>query len=191
MRANQGNEEVVVAGRSAHEAPSFSVANRLARVLWNATALLLFRPTPRPLHAWRSFLLRLFGAKIGRNCHIYPGAKIWAPWNLACGDDCGVASGATLYNQALISIGSRAVISQGAHLCCGTHNYESRLFELQAFSISIGADAWVCAEAFVGPGVTIGEGAVIGARAVVLKDMPAWTVCGGHPCKPLRPYTRE
>jgi putative colanic acid biosynthesis acetyltransferase WcaF len=171
----------------ARSGPSFSLRNRLARAAWNLARVLFFRFSPRPLHAWRAFLLRCFGARLGRGCHIYPGAEIWAPWNLVCGDEVGVADRAILYNQAAITLGNRVVISQGAHLCTGTHNYNSPDFELFAFPITIQAGAWLCAEAFVHPGVTIGEGAVIGARAVVTRDMPAWMVCAGHPCEPMKP----
>ena len=132
-------------------------------------------------------MLRLWGAKIGRHCHIYPRAVIWAPWNLICRDEVGVADGVNLYNQAPIKLGSRCVISQGAFLCTGTHDYTSEDFPLVARPIEIGDHAWVAAEAFVHPGVTIGEGAVIGARSVVTRDMPAWMICAGHPCEPIKP----
>ncbi len=171
--------------------PSFSWQNRLARGAWNVVYCVLFRPSPRPSHGWRRFLLRLFGARIGRGCHIYPKAVIWAPWNLECEDEVGVADQVNLYNQAKISLGHRCVVSQGSHLCTGTHNYESPRFELLAYPITIGAQAWGCADCFVGPGVTIGEGAVVGARSVVLKDVPPWMVCAGHPCKPIKPRKLE
>jgi len=138
------------------------------------------------LHGWRSFLLRCFGAKIGKSVHVYPGAKIWAPWNLEISDEGGVANGAILYTQGKISIGKKAVISQGAHLCAGTHDYTLPGFPLYTMPIIIGDYAWVAAEAFIHPGITIGEGCVIGARSVVTKDMPAWMVCAGHPCKPIK-----
>lgn len=167
--------------------PSFSFGNRIARAVWNVAYLLFFRFTPRPCHGWRSLVLRLFGARIAKGCHIYPRVKIWAPWNLVCDEETGVGDDATLYNQALITLGKRSVISQGAHLCTGTHDYESAGFELYARPITIGDHAWVAAECFVHPGVTISEGAVIGARSVVTKDMPAWTVCAGNPCKAIKP----
>ena len=78
---------------------SFSIRNRLGRILWGVVAGLLFRYSPKPLHSWRSFLLRLFGAKVGRGVHVYPGVSIWAPWNLELGDECGIADGAKLYSQ--------------------------------------------------------------------------------------------
>lgn len=169
--------------------PSFSVANRTGRVLWNFTALLFFRYTPAPLHFWRSFLLRLFGAKVGRGVHVYPKARIWAPWNLTLGDQCGVANGAILYSQGKIKIGRRAVVSQGAHLVAGTHDYNRPGFPLITKPIVIHDYAWVAADAFVHPGITVGEGCVVGARSVVTANMPAWTVCAGHPCQPLKPRT--
>lgn len=131
-------------------------------------------------------LLKLFGAKVGSNVHIYPGVKIWAPWNLVLGDECGVASTANLYSQGVITIGRRAIVSQGAHICAGTHDYTRHGHPLVTKPITIGDFAWVAADSFVHPGVKIGEGAVIGARSVVTKDMPSWTVCAGHPCVPVK-----
>lgn len=178
-------------GTAAWQGPSFSWQNRLRRLAWNCAAVFLFRFSPRPCHGWRAFLLRLFGARLGGGCHIYSRAVIWAPWNLVCADEVCIADQVTVYNQAIITLGQRVVISQGSHLCTGTHNYESPGFELVAFPIEIGRQVWVCAESFVGPGVRIGEGAVIGARSVVLKDMPPWMVCAGHPCRPLKPRRLE
>ncbi|MEO6546448.1 MAG: putative colanic acid biosynthesis acetyltransferase [Ferruginibacter sp.] len=165
---------------------TFSLKNRIGRVIWAVVYLLFFRFSPKPFHSWRSFLLRCFGAKIGKAVHVYPGAIIWAPWSLELADGAAVASGAILYTQGKISIGKWAVISQGAHLCAGTHDYNLPGFPLYTRPIIIGNQAWVAAEAFVHPGITIGEGCVIGARSVVTKDMPAWMVCAGHPCKPIK-----
>jgi putative colanic acid biosynthesis acetyltransferase WcaF len=88
--------------------------------------------------------------------------------------------------MAEITLGERAVVSQGSHLCTGTHDYNKPSFPLYAKPISIGSYAWICTEAFVGPGVEIGEGAVIGARAVVVRSQPAWMVCVGHPSRPIK-----
>jgi len=90
----------------------------------------------------------------------------------------------------MILIGQRAVISQGAHLCAGTHDFEAPGFPLLTKPITVGDHAWLAAEVFVHPGVTIGEGCVVGARSVVTKDLPAWTVCSGFPAKPLRERKR-
>jgi putative colanic acid biosynthesis acetyltransferase WcaF len=165
---------------------SFSARNRAARLLWNIVFSLLFRFSPRPFHSWRALLLKIFGAKLGRGVHVYPNVKIWAPWNLELGDESGIANGAIIYSQGKITIGKRCVISQGAHLVSGTHDYNQTGFPLITIPIRIGDYAWIAAEAFIHPGITIGNGCVIGARSVVTKDMPEWTVCTGHPCIPLK-----
>ena len=166
--------------------PSFSLTNRVGRVVWNLVYLVFFRCSPVPLHGWRSFLLKIFGAKVGKGVHVYPKVKIWAPWNLELSDQCGVANGAILYSQGKIRIGFRTTISQYTHLCAGTHDYTQSGFPTITKPITIGDHVWIAAEAFLHPGVSIGDGCVIGARSVVTKDMPEWMVCAGHPCEPLK-----
>jgi len=172
--------------KDSYKEPSFSLGNRILRVCWTIAYLLLFRFSPRPLHGYRAFILRCFGAKVGKGAHVYPGVRIWAPWNLVLGPECGIASDVDLYAQDKIVIGYRAVISQGTYLCTGTHDYTHPGHPLYTRPIMIGDRAWVAAGCFIHPGVTIGEGAVIGARSVVTKDMPDWMVCAGHPCKPIK-----
>jgi putative colanic acid biosynthesis acetyltransferase WcaF len=169
----------------------FSFRNRAARQLWNLLWLLAFRPTPRFFHAWRRLLLRAFGAQIGRGAHVYAGAKIWAPWNLVLGREAAIADGADIYNADRIEIGDYAVVSQGAYLCGASHDYASWDFPLVAAPIVVGARAWIAARAIVHMGVTVGEGCVIGSGSVVTRDMPAWTVCAGVPCRPIRPYAKR
>lgn len=169
-----------------HSGPSFSTGNRMLRALWLFIQSTLFYLSPQPLHAWRAFLLRCFGAKVGRGAHVYPGVKIWAPWNLEIGEEAGIANGVILYSQGKIKIGKRAVISQGSHLCAGTHDFEQPGFPLVTKPITIGEHVWLAAEVFVHPGVTIGEGCVVGARSVVIKNLPKWHVCSGFPATPIR-----
>jgi putative colanic acid biosynthesis acetyltransferase WcaF len=171
--------------------PSFSLSNRLKRLVWNAVHLIFFRYSPRPLHGYRSLVLRCFGAKIGKGVHVYPNVKIWAPWNISLADECGIANGAILYSQGFITIGRRTVISQGTHLCAGTHDYTLPGFPLITKPITIGSDVWIAAESFVHPGVQIGDGSVVGARSVVNRDLPANMICSGHPCIAIKPRTMQ
>jgi len=149
---------------------------------------LLCRPTPRPFHGWRRLVLRAFGAAVGRECHIYPRARIWAPWNLTCGDYASVADDAEIYNPARVELGEFSIVSQGAYLCGASHDYRSPGFELVSKPIVVGKRAWVAARAIVLLGVSLGEGCVIAAGSVVTRDMPGWTLCAGNPCVPVRPY---
>ncbi len=170
---------------------SFPATNRLARQAWNIVWALFFRFTPRPCHAWRAMLLRLFGARIGARAHIYAGAVIWAPWNLECGDDACIADGADVYNVSQITIGARAVVSQGAYLCAASHDYRLESFPLVTKPVVIGAGAWIAARAIVLMGVTVGEGSVVGAGSVVTKDVPPGVVCAGNPARVIGPVERK
>ena len=110
--------------------PAFPRRDRWKRAAWNACRLLLYRISPRPMHAWRSMLLRAFGAKMGPNCHFYPGSRVWAPWNLICADQVTAADGVEIYNPAPVNLGSHVVLSQGAYLCAATHDYNEPSFPL-------------------------------------------------------------
>ena len=156
-------------------------ANRLARTVWNAVQLILYRPSPTILHGWRRFLLRLFGAKVGAGAHPYPRAKIWAPWNLTMANDSCLGNDVDCYCVAPIVLGSHATVSQYSFLCTASHNYHDPGMPMIAAPIIIGAEVWVAANVFVGPGVRIGEGAVIGARSTVIRDVEAWVFVAGSP----------
>ena len=108
------------------------------------------------------------------------------PWNLEIGDWSSIGEHAYIYNLGRIVIGSKTTISHRAHLCAGTHDYSNPTLPLLKPRIYIGDQAWICADAFIGPGVNIGEGAVVGARSVVIKDVEAWTVVAGNPAKRVR-----
>ena len=171
--------------------PAFSPGSRLRRLVWGIACALLFRFSPRPMHGWRSFVLRLFGAKLGRHCHIYPGARIWAPWNLTCGEVVAVADGAVLYNPSPIYLGSHSTISQEAYLCGATHNYEDPDFALTSSEIYIGEEAWICARATVQSGLRVGPGAVLALGSVATRDLEPWTVYAGVPARKIKQRTRR
>ena len=163
---------------------ALTLKNKLARLGWNAFCLLFFRPFAGPLFRyWRSFILRLWGAKIGHRCAIASSVKIWAPWNLVTGDYVAIGPRADLYNVAKITMGSNITVSQDAYLCTASHDITKLKKPLQIKPISLCDSAWVAAKAIVLPGVAIGEGGVVAAAAVVAKDIEPWTVVGGNPAK--------
>lgn len=164
-----------------YQRPAFSAANRLRRLVWNLTWLVLCRITPAPLHAWRALILRLFGAQIGPHSAIYGSARIWAPWNLVCADHVAIGPGAEVYNPCPIILGSHVILSQNSFLCGATHDHNDPAFPLLAYRMTLGAYAWVCARAAVAPGVNLGEGAVLGLQSVATRDLEPWTVYAGSP----------
>lgn len=172
----------VAANRTARK---WSRKEQAGRVFW-ALVWPLFRFSPRPLWRWRTMLLRLFGAEIGRQVHVYPTVRVTIPWNISLGDGCAVGDEAILYALGPIRIGARATISQGAHLCAGTHDIRRPSRPLLKPPIWIGDDAWICADAFIGPGVVVGAGAIVGARAVTMKDVPPGVIVAGNPARLIR-----
>jgi len=114
---------------------------------------------------------------------VYPTATIYFPWNLEAGDETAIGERALIYNLGRVTLGARVTVSHGAHVCAGTHDHTKPDFPLLRPPIIVGPEAWICADAFVGPGVTIGEGAIVGARAVAMKDVRPWTIVIGNPAR--------
>ncbi|MFC7703157.1 acetyltransferase [Plastorhodobacter daqingensis] len=169
--------------------PTFTLRHRLSRALFQLVWMLCARWTPPPAWRWRRLILRAFGAEMAPDAVVYASARIWLPRNLSMGAKSVIGPRCTIYCMDRIEIGRRAVISQGAHLCSGSHDVDDPGFALVTQPIRIGDHAWICAEAFVGPGVIVGKGAVLGARGVAFRDLPDWTVHAGNPARQLRRRT--
>jgi putative colanic acid biosynthesis acetyltransferase WcaF len=165
---------------------SFSLGNRMLRVIWGLTWLVLCRFTPPALHPWRRLVLRLFGARVGTGARVHASVRIWLPANLELGEQALIGPGVTIYNQGRIAIGARSVVSQRAHLCASTHDISDPHFQLVLRPITVGEGCWIAAEAFVGPGVTVGDGAVIGARAALFESAAENGVYSGNPARLIK-----
>lgn len=166
-----------------------SIKNKVGRMAWNAVWLLFARWTPergfKVFDAWRIMLLRLFGAKIGNNCRVFPSSKVWAPWNLEMMDSSSLGEEVFCYNVSPVKIGENATVSREVFLCTASHDVHSPIFELKTRPIVIAQSAWIAARAIILPGVTVGEGAVVGAGALVAKDVPAWKIFGSVAAKEI------
>lgn len=160
----------------------WSLSHKLLRMTWFVVWGTLGYYGPRGFSGWRVWLLKLFGAKIGRAPLICSNVRVLMPWNLVIGDSVAIAERVDIYNFALVQIGSNTCLSQGVWLCTGTHDYVQPNFPLIWKPISIGSSVWLASEVFVHPGVTIGDGVVVGARAVVAGKLAAWGVYSGNPC---------
>ncbi len=168
------------------ESSPWSFREKLVRALWMLIGRPIFRLSFHNWHRFRCTLLRLFGAKLGRRVAIRPTTSIEVPWMLEIDDDATIGDDAILYSLGRIRIGKRAIISQYAHLCAGTHDYTDHRFKLVRSPITIGDDVWVGTDAYIGPGVTVGRLSVVGARSSVYKDLPPRKVCVGNPAKPIK-----
>ncbi len=149
----------------------YSIREYAGRYAWRLIESTLVRFSPRPCVRWRAFWLRRFGCKI--DGATLPTTCVWHPWLFQMGEHSTVADRVEVYNLGNISIGAHTIVSQDVYLCAGTHDHTDPTLPLERTPITIGNGVWICAGAFIGPGVTIGDNSVIGARAVVMKDVPA------------------
>jgi len=154
------------------------------RLLWYVVQGLLVYHSPRKAKRWRRFWLRRFGADmLGSTSRK---VTIRHPWLLHMEERTMVAEDSEIYNLGPVRIGCHTVISQNVYLCAGTHDYMRPELPLIRPSITIGRGVWICAGAFIGPGVTIGDNSIVAARAVVTRDVPPGVIVGGNPARVLR-----
>lgn len=169
---------------------TWTTREKIGRMLWYWVEATLFRLSPRPMYRWRGWLLRLFGADIHPTARLRSTVRIEVPWHLTIGEGSSVGDFAILYCLGSIRVGRNVSISQYAHLCAGTHDFTRRDMPLLRPPIVVEDEAWIAADVFVGPNVTIGAGCVVGARSSVFDDLPAWSICVGHPARRLKERPR-
>jgi putative colanic acid biosynthesis acetyltransferase WcaF len=167
--------------KDAYKHPIFSTKDKIKRLIWQITWAICCSWTPAPLHAWRVFILRCFGAEIGKSNFIYGSCKIWAPWLLKTEDVATIGPGVEIYNPGGVYLGHHAILSQDSYLCGATHDYNTLNFTFMSKPIVIKPYAWICAKAIVLPGVTCKAGSVLAAAAITSKNLEEWTVYGGNP----------
>ncbi|MBL8886894.1 MAG: hypothetical protein JNK16_09550 [Phycisphaerales bacterium] len=164
---------------------TWGAKRNLVRVLWMLAGRTLFRLSMERADGFRCWLLRRFGAKIGRNVRVARSCLIDIPWTLDIGDGVQIGDRAILYALGPIRIGEGSRIGRFAHICAGSHDYTKRTFDLTRPPITIGRDCTIGPDAFVGPGLIVGDRAVIEARACLFKSADAGRVYAGNPAKPV------
>lgn len=159
--------------------------------IWWLVQSILFKTSPQFMYGWRRFLLRLFGAKIGKKVIIRPNVTITYPWKITIGDYSWVGDNVTLYSLGEIEIGQNVVISQKSYLCTGSHDYTKLDFPIYQNKITIHNECWIATDVYIAPGINIGKGTVVGARSSVFKDLPKNKICIGSPAKIIRDRINE
>jgi putative colanic acid biosynthesis acetyltransferase WcaF len=163
-------------------ARKYPIGVQIRRVAWSAGRWLI-RLSPRPCFAWRRFIFRLFGARIGAHVNTYPSTHLYMPWNVEIGDWAALGEDVLVYSLGEVSIGRSVTLSYRSHVCAGTHDLSDPALPLLRPPVSIEDGVWVGTEAFIGPGVRIARGAIVGARAVVVKDVASLDIVGGNPAR--------
>tara|TARA_B110000208_G_scaffold188840_1_gene249245 strand:- start:128 stop:673 length:546 start_codon:yes stop_codon:yes gene_type:complete len=165
---------------------NFRGKNAFIVQLWWLVQGTLFRMSPQFLYGFRRFLLRLFGAKIGKKVIIRPSAQITYPWKVTIGDYSWIGDNVVLYSLGEIEIGKNVVISQKSYICTGSHDYLQIDFPIFAKKIIIKDECWLATDVFVAPGITIDKGTVVGSRSSVYKDLPGNKICIGNPAQIIK-----
>ncbi len=163
------------------------LGTNLARMAWRFVQASLFRPSPASWHPWRRWLLRRFGARIGRQVRIHPSVRVQRPWQLRLDEGVCVEARAILNAAGGLQIGANTLVSQDAHLCTTNHDYRDRDMGFLACPIVIGRDCWIATDAFVGPNTRIGDGSMLAARSTAFGDLPGGMLLIGEPATPRRP----
>lgn len=125
----------------------------------------------------------LFGAQVGKGVKFYGSSKVYYPPNLTLGNHAVVGPRVEIYCVAPITIAENSMVSQYAYLCSASHDYRYSHLPLTASPIVIDAGSWVCARAFIGPGVTVGKNSLVAACSVVVKNVASNQIVGGNPAK--------
>jgi len=158
-------------------------AGKLKEGLWLMVSLVLFRLCPVSLSPLKRWVLRVFGAEVGRGVVIKPQVKITFPWKLCIGDHVWLGEECWLLNLERITIGNNVCISQRAFLCTGSHDHKRTTFDLIVKPILLEDGVWIGAGAWIGPGVEVGKDVVLAAGAVAVRNLEAGGVYRGNPAK--------
>lgn len=151
--------------------------------LWRIVYIIFFRNSPQFMYSWRRFLLRLFGAKIGKKVIIRPSCSITYPWKVEIGDYSWIGDDVVLYSLGEIKIGTNTIISQKSYLCTGSHDFKTIDFKIFAKPIIINNSCWLATDVFIGPGVKIVDEVIIGARSSVYNSISEKGLYMGNPVK--------
>ena len=165
---------------------TFRGKSKIVIQLWWIVQSTIFAWSPQVLYGWRRFLLRLFGAKIGKKVLVRSTVRITYPWYLEIGDYSWIGEDTVIYNLGQITIGKNVALAHKVYLNTGGHDYSKASFDIFAKPIVLEDECWLTNDVYIAPGVTVGKGSIIGARSSVLKDVPENKICVGTPAVAIR-----
>jgi putative colanic acid biosynthesis acetyltransferase WcaF len=171
--------------------PNFRGRGALTVQLWWFVQSTLVHLSPQVMYSWRRWVLRLFGARVGKGVRLRSSVTITYPWKVSIGESSWIGDEVVLYSLGEIDVGKNVVISQRSYICAATHDYSSYAFDIAEKKITIRDEAWLATDVFVAPGVTIGFGVVVGARSSVFNDLTEGMVYTGTPAIARRTRTTK
>jgi len=164
----------------------YKPGNPIKRFLWYFVNHLFVKSYIFHIKFLKIWVLRLFGARIGKKINLKPGVNIKYPWFLEIDDYAWIGEGVWIDNLAYITIGKNACISQGTMLLCGNHDYKKTSFDLTVKEIKIEEGVWIGAKAVVCPGVTCHSHSILSVGSTATKDLEAYGIYSGSPAQKVR-----
>jgi len=161
-------------------------AGSLKRLVWYFVNVLVFNHGLFPFSSVKTFILRMFGAKVGKSVVIKPSVNIKYPWLLKIGDHAWIGENVWIDNLACVDIGSNCCLSQGSFILCGNHNYKKETFDLMVESVVLGEGAWLGAKSILCPGSTMEEHSILTAGSVGKGRLDSRWIYQGNPAEKLR-----
>ena len=162
---------------------NFKPGNILLRIFWQIFNIFFLKSNWLPFSFIKVFILKLFGAKIGKSVVIKPSVNIKYPWKLSLGNHVWIGENVWIDNLDNVIIGNNVCISQGAFLLCGNHNYKTESFDLITKPIVIEDGVWIGAKSTVLPGVIAKSHSILSAASVTSKDLEPYTIYKGNPAE--------
>jgi len=159
----------------------YQPGNPVKRFFWYFFNVVFLLNPLNPFSGLKKFVLRLFGAKIGKGTLIKPRVNVKYPWNLIVGKNVWIGEQVWIDNLAKVNIGDNVCISQGSMLLCGNHNYKKVSFDLIVKPIDLEEGVWIGAKAIVCPGITCSSHALLTVNSVATTNLDAYSVYQGNP----------
>ena len=121
----------------------------------------------------RCRLERLRGVKIGKHVFLGGGNVLdrVSPGLITIDDEVSLAGGVNILTHSNPTKPLREILGEAYHVQAPVH---------------IKRGAWIALNVVILPGVTIGENSIVATGAVVMKDVPPYTMVGGTPAKIIK-----
>lgn len=160
--------------------------NNIKLILWYFANIIFIKNYLNPSSRIKIIILKIFGAKIGKNVIIKPGVNIKYPWKLIIGNNVWIGEKVWIDNLGLITINNNVCISQEAMLICGNHNYKKSSFDLIVKTIMLKEGVWIGARAIVCPGVVCNSHSILTIGSVATNNLEEYTIYSGNPASEVK-----
>jgi len=164
----------------------YKPGSAIKRFCWYWVNIIFFKTGLFPFYGLKRFLLKLFGAKLGKGVLIKPFVNIKYPWLLELGDHIWIGEKVWIDNLARITIGNNVCLSQGAFLLTGNHDYKKTAFDLIVQPITLEEGVWIGANAIVCPGIVCGSHAVLSVGSVATSNLLPYGIYSGNPAVKIK-----